>query len=331
MGKETLTLAANKKDKFAVFFLNNKTVFIMIGLIIVAQLITNGLFITEQNLSSVSRQIAVSTVLAIGFTTVLASGGIDLSVGHMLSLLGVIYATLTLQMPMIGAIAITILFALMFGFINGSLSERFKMAPFIVTLATGQIFKGAAYLLTNGQAVAGFGNDVKFLGQGLIGGVFPIAFLFVIVLAIVISVLMTRTKYGRYVIAAGGNAQAASVSGVPVALVRIITYIIVACCAAIGAIVLTGRVGVALPNAGDGMEMDAIAAVIIGGTPLLGGKAKVLGTVFGCIIIGIISNCLNLMGINPFWQWVVKGLIILLAMFIDSRTEVFFNKRRVRI
>lgn len=317
------------KDNMLALLLNYKVVFILIILVIATHILTNGLFLTRDNLLSVARQIAVTTILGIGYTVVLACGGIDLSIGNMVSALGIIYAYTAMRSPIAIAIILTILCGMAFGLTNGFLSERFKMPAFIVTLAMGEVFKGIAYLVNNGQAVAVQNPTMKLIGQGLIGGFFPISYFFVIILTIVFSILMMRTKFGRHVIATGGNMQAARVSGISTVLVRIKSYIILACCAALGAIVLTGRVGVAVPTAGTGMDMDAIAAVIIGGTPLMGGKGNVLGTVFGCFVIGIIGNCLNLMGINPFWQWVAKGLIILSAMFIDSMSEKFFSSRRV--
>lgn len=316
------------KDKAIIFILNNKALFILIVLVIVSQIATKGLFFNFSNISSVSRQIAVSAMLGIGFTIVLAAGGVDLSVGQMLSLVGVVYATLSLIMPIGLAIILAIIFGALCGLFNGAISESFKLPPFIVTLATAQIFKGLAYLLCNGKSIGGLGSSVKFLGQGLIFGMLPISVVIMVVLMVIMAVVLYKTRYGRHVIATGGNAEAASVSGINTKRIRVSSYVVMGMCVALGSIVLTGRVATALPGAGNGMEMDAIAAVVIGGTPMSGGKAKVVGTVFGCLIMGIISNCLNLLDVSSFWQWVAKGIIIILAILMDAQTEAFFNKRR---
>lgn len=316
------------KDKVIIFLLNNKALFILIVLAIVSQIVTKGLFFNFSNVSSVSRQIAVSAILGIGFTIVLAAGGVDLSVGHMLSLVGVVYATLSLIVPIGFAIILAIIFGALCGLFNGTISETFKLPPFIVTLATAQIFKGLAYLLCNGKSIGGLDASVKFLGQGLIFDIIPISVVIMLVLMVIMAVVLYKTRYGRHVIATGGNAEAASVSGINTKRIRISSYVVMGMCVALGSIVLTGRVATALPGAGEGMEMDAIAAVVIGGTPMSGGKAKVVGTVFGCLIMGIISNCLNLLDVSSFWQWVAKGIIIILAILMDAQTEAFFNKRR---
>lgn len=315
------------KDNLVTILLNNKALLILVILMIFSQIVTGGLFFSYHNLSSISRQIAVSAMLGIGFTVVLAAGGVDLSVGHMLSFVGVAYAIFTLHMPLPIAIILAILVGALCGLANGAISEKLKLAPFIVTLAMAQVYRGLASLLCNGKSINGLGAGVKYLGQGLIFGAVPISLIITIVLAAVMALVLYRTRYGRYIIATGGNAEAANVSGINVTLIKISSYVVMGACAAIGSIVLTGRVSMAGPSAGAGMEMDAIAAVVIGGTPMSGGKAKVGGTVFGCLVIGVMNNLLNLTGVSSFWQWVAKGCIIIIAILIDSKTEAFFQKR----
>ena len=316
------------KDKITLFIVNNKALFILCVLIIIAHISTGGMFASYSNISSVMRQIAVSGIVGAGFTAVMAGGGIDLSVGSMVSLVGMIYAYFSLQLPLPLAVIISLIFGILFGWINGAVSERLRLPAFIVTLATAQVFKGAAYLLTDGRVISGLSNQVKFFGQGLLFNSIPVSMLLMFAVAILMALLLYKMKLGRHIIAVGGNAEAAEVSGINVKRTRTVIYVLSGLCAAIGAIVLTGRVGMAACAAGEGMEMDIVAAVVIGGTPMSGGKAKVGGTIFGCLVMGIISNLLNLLGISSFWQWVAKGVIIILAIFLDVQTEGFFNRRR---
>lgn len=321
----------NKKlsNTLTLALLNNKAFLILLVLMVVATISTNGIFFTYFNLSSVVRQIAVSTMIGLGFTVVLASAGVDLSVGHMLSFLGVVYAICSLNMPIWLAIILVIVFGGLCGLLNGAISECIKLPPFIVTLATGQIFKGFAYLLTNGKSINGLSSQVKYFGQGLIFGYIPISIVLALAVCLILCIVMYRTKYGRHVIATGGNQEAALVSGINTQLIKISAYAVMGVCAALGSVVLTGRVSMAAPGAGDGMEMDAIAAVVIGGTPMSGGKAKVGGTVFGCMVIGVMNNLLNLLNVSSFWQWVAKGCIIILAIILDVQTERILKKKKV--
>ena len=309
--------AVRNSDAVIRLLLNNKALLILIVLIIASQILTQGLFLSEANLSSVTRQIVAFTMLGIGFTVVLASGCVDLSVGHMLSFIGVAYAIMSKQLSLPVTILLALVLGALCGLLNGVISEKLKLVPFIVTLATAQVFRGFASLLSDGQTVSGLSAEVKFIGQGLMLGV-PFSFIITIVLTIFVAVLIYRTRFGCYVIATGGNPEAASVSGINISLIKIISFVIMGVFAAVGAIILTGRVSMAQPTAGAGMEMDAIAAVVIGGTPMSGGKARVGGTVFGCLVIGVMNNLLNLMGVSSFWQWVAKGIIIILAKPIRS-------------
>lgn len=324
----------NRKDNIIYFILNNKALLILIVLIIFAQIATRGLFINLSNglsnLSSIARQVATPAILGIGFTIVLAAGGVDLSGGYMVSVIGVLYALMSLQMPVIFAILIAVVFGAFLGVINGTLAVKFKLAPFILTIATGQVFKGVAYLLNNGKPVGNLSDSVKIIGQGLLFGAVPYSFLIMLALTAVMAVIVYRTRYGRHIIATGGNLEASSVSGINTNAIKISAYVVMGIFAAIGAVVLTGRTANASPASGDGMEMDAIAAVVIGGTPMSGGKANVVGTIFGSFIMGIISNVLNLMNIGSFWQWCAKGIIIILAILLDAQSEKFFNKQRIK-
>lgn len=321
------TINKSKKDN-SLFLLNNKALFILIVLAIIAQILTGGKFFIYSNLSSVFRQIAVTTILGIGVTVILASGEVDLSIGQMMNMIGILYGVFSLNMPIFLAIILALTIGALCGLLNGTIAHTFKVSPFILTLALAMVYKGFAYILCNGKSISGLGASVKYIGQGILFNIIPISVIITLALMLAVAIMLNRTKFGRHILATGGNGEASRVSGINIKRIRIAAYVIMGLCAALGSMVLTGRVSTALPNAGDGMEMDAIAAVVIGGTPMAGGKAKVIGTVFGCMIIGVISNTLNLMGVSSFWQWIAKGSIIVIAIILDSQTEAYLNKKR---
>lgn len=311
------------------FVLNNKALMILVVLMVVAQIASHGLFLTYANLSSVSRQVAVSMLLGFGFTVVLASGGLDLSVGNMLSCIGVLYAFYTKAMPLPLALAAALLSGAVLGAFNGVIAVKLRLTPFIVTLATAQIFKSIAYLLTDGKSVTGMSEAVRYIGQGLIFDAIPLSILIAVIMCLIMCVVMYRTGYGRHIIATGGNEEASRVSGIDVDKIKVSAYVVMGLFAAMGGIVLTGRVSMAAPGAGEGMEMDAVAAVVIGGTPLSGGRGKMGGTIFGCLVMGVMNNLLNLIGVSSFWQWFAKGCIIIIAIFLDAQTENFLKRRQI--
>jgi len=315
-------------DRLVNFILKNKALFLMLIFGIFSQIVTKGMFMAFGNLMSISRQIAVSTIISVGFTVILASGQMDLSIGSMMSMIGICYGYISHTVPFPLAVVLTLLIGAAAGFTNGFLIRFFKLPAFVLTLAMSQVFKGLAYLFCDGKSVGGLSSTVKFVGQGLLWKAIPIPAIVMIVVVIIFAVIINRTAFGRSLIATGGNAEAASVSGINVTRIKIMAFVLSGVCVAVGSIVLTGRVATALPNAGDGSEMDAIAAVVIGGTSIHGGRANVVGTLFGVVLIGVIGNTLNLLNVSPFWQWVSKGLIIIIAIMLDSFTESFFNKMR---
>jgi ribose transport system permease protein len=260
---------------------------------------------------------------------VLSTGMIDLSVGFMLSFCGIVYSEISQRFGVAIAVPVTLLAGFASGLFNGLLSIKLKLIPFILTLGTAQIFRGMAYLLCNGISENVTNPTMKFIGQGIVFGFLPMTLIIFGTLAILTGIMTYRTKFGRHVIATGGNIEAARVSGVDTDKTKIIAFIFMGFASSVAAVVLIGRVAIAMPNSGQGMEMDAIAATIIGGTSLSGGKANVLGAIFGGLMLSIISNLLNLAGVSSFWQWFTKGAIIVIAIFLDSITERFFQKRQI--
>ena len=294
----------------------------VIALIILMAVITiiNSNFLTANNLLNLLLQVTSNALIAFGMTFVILTGGIDLSVGSILALSSALTAGLLGSgMPVTLAILISLIMGCILGMMNGLLISYGKLAPFIVTLATMTIFRGATLVYTNGNPITKGLSDTflfQFLGQGYIVGIpFPVIIMFIVF--IVLYVLLHKTAFGKSVYAIGGNEKAAYISGVKINKVKIIIYSISGIMASISGLIITSRLSSAQPTAGASYEMDAIAAVVLGGTSLSGGKGRILGTLIGALIIGVLNNGLNIIGVSAFWQQVVKGVVILIAVLID--------------
>lgn len=294
----------------------------VIALIILMAVITiiNSNFLTANNLLNLLLQVTSNALIAFGMTFVILTGGIDLSVGSILALSSALTAGLLGSgMPVTLAILISLILGCILGMMNGLLISYGELAPFIVTLATMTIFRGATLVYTNGNPITKGLSDTflfQFLGQGYIVGIpFPVIIMFIVF--IVLYVLLHKTAFGKSVYAIGGNEKAAYISGVKLNKVKIIIYSISGIMASISGLIITSRLSSAQPTAGASYEMDAIAAVVLGGTSLSGGKGRILGTLIGALIIGVLNNGLNIIGVSAFWQQVVKGVVILIAVLID--------------
>ena len=294
----------------------------VVALVILMAVITiiNSNFLTANNLLNLLLQVTSNALIAFGMTFVILTGGIDLSVGSILALSSALTAGLLGSgMPVTLAILISLILGCILGMINGLLISYGKLAPFIVTLATMTIFRGATLVYTNGNPITKGLSDTflfQFLGQGYIVGIpFPVIIMFIVF--IVLYVLLHKTAFGKSVYAIGGNEKAAYISGVKLNKVKIIIYSISGIMASISGLIITSRLSSAQPTAGASYEMDAIAAVVLGGTSLSGGKGRILGTLIGALIIGVLNNGLNIIGVSAFWQQVVKGVVILIAVLID--------------
>ena len=294
----------------------------VIALIILMAVITiiNSNFLTANNLLNLLLQVTSNALIAFGMTFVILTGGIDLSVGSILALSSALTAGLLGSgMPVTSAILISLILGCILGMMNGLLISYGKLAPFIVTLATMTIFRGATLVYTNGNPITKGLSDTflfQFLGQGYIVGIpFPVIIMFIVF--IVLYVLLHKTAFGKSVYAIGGNEKAAYISGVKLNKVKIIIYSISGIMASISGLIITSRLSSAQPTAGASYEMDAIAAVVLGGTSLSGGKGRILGTLIGALIIGVLNNGLNIIGVSAFWKQVVKGVVILIAVLID--------------
>lgn len=314
-------------DSAVSFLMGNKALIILVILCFVMSVIEPN-FLSSRNLINVVRQVCASAVLGIGYTLVIGSGNFDLSIGCQLGLSGIIMAMLSKTMPLPLALLIGIIFGSCLGMLNASLINIFDLPPFIVTLATSSVFKGASYIITKMVPVSNLPEQFIFLGQGYWLGL-PVPIYIMVTVGIVMFVLMNRTRFGRHAISIGGNAEAARVCGVNVKRVRLGVYATMGVCAAIAGIILTGRAASAQVAAGQGMEMDTIAAVVIGGTSMKGGNGNIVGTVIGCLLVGVVVNGLNLTGIDPNWQVIAKGLLILIAIVLDVTSSKFIARRKI--
>lgn len=286
-------------------------------------------FFTTNNLINVLRQVAVNICIATGMTLVVLTAGIDLSVGSILALCGAVAAGLLkfgivfagadlfIGFTVLGVILAAVIIGMAIGSFNGLVITRFSVPPFVATLAMLTIARGATMLYTGGHPISNLGPDFSFIGAGSLLSI-PVPVWIALVVVLLASFVTQRTRLGRYIYAIGGNETAARFSGINITRVKIIVYGIAGALAAVGGIIVTSRLDSAQPNAGINYELDAIAAVVIGGTSLSGGRGTVWGTVIGAMIIGVLNNGLVLLNVSPFWQQVVKGSVILLAVIIDK-------------
>ena len=298
--------------------------FALVLLVVVLSFLSDR-FLTTSNIINVLRQISINAIIAFGMTVVIIGRGIDLSVGSLLAFVGVFSASLAVGGTGGGeggglAVPLVILAGLgvgvLLGLANGAFVAYAGIAPFIVTLAGLTIFRGMALAWTDGRPVSGLPEVFSTLGYGTFLGI-PMPIWIMLAFLLVTHVLLQYTALGRSVYAIGGNEEAARLSGIPVRRVLLFTYAYTGFASALAALVLTGRLNSAQPTAGTMFELDAIAAVVVGGTSLFGGRGGVFGTLIGALIIGVINNGMNLLNIESFFQQIVKGGVILLALLID--------------
>lgn len=296
-------------------------VLILIVIFVVMSVARPDTFKTEDNLFNLLKQISLISIIAIGQTFVLATGGIDLSVGYSLGLAGIVMTKLfTLGINSWTAIILGLLTSVLIGFINGLIITTFNLPPFIVTLGMANVARGLTYIITKGFPIALENEFVWNLGNGYWGPV-PIMAVVMIVLVIISAYLLDRTRFGTRVIAIGGNETAAMLSGINVKKYKTMVYTLTGLLAGIAGVIMVGRLNAGNPNAGLNFDTDSIAAAVVGGTSMAGGDATMVGTLLGALLLGVIKNALVLLNVNMYWQTVVVGGIIIVVCIFDSYTR----------
>lgn len=315
------------------FVLRARAFFVLVLLVILFSAMAPS-FLTANNLSILSKHVAISAILAIGTTFVILTGGIDLSVGSVAGLAGMVTGYLLTQGIAMGgavhfpSVAVAILAAvavsLAVGLVNGWLVARTGVAPFIATLGTLYIARGAAMLISSGRTfpnlagVAARGNTgFPALGQGFVLGL-PLPVWMMLALFAIAAVVAAKTPFGRHVYAVGGNERAARLAGIRVSRVKLAVYLISSLCAALVGLIIASQLEAAHPATGESFELNAIAAVVLGGTSLMGGRGSIVGSLIGAFVIGVLSDGLVMLGVSEFWQMVIKGLVIVAAVAIDQ-------------
>jgi len=301
-------------------FMRHPAVFPLLGFIVlfVLMVFLSDSFFTVNNLTNVARQVSINAIIAVGMTCAILTGGIDLSVGSVMALSGTVAAGLMItNIPMPLAMLAGLLIGGMFGAINGACVAYARMPPIIVTLASMSVARGLALIYTGGYPVSGLPDPFAFFGRGEVMGI-QVPILVMAGLYIIAYAMLNHMSFGRYVYAIGGNEEAARLSGIRISRYKLLVYVISGLTAALAGLVLTSRLMSGQPNSGEGFELDAIAAVVLGGTAITGGKGAIIGTLVGAMMLGILNNGLNLMGVSPYVQNVIKGGIILVAIYISS-------------
>lgn len=320
----------NLKLRFINALKINMSAFIAFVMVfIIASLVSNK-FLTFSNQMIILRTIAATALSAFGMSFVLLTGGIDLSIGSFMSLAGCLTTILIswYSIPTILAVPMALAVGLLFGAANGLIITKMHMPPFIVTLATMNIMRGISYTITGGKPVSVTADSLfEKIGAGFVGRV-PIAAIYVVIAFIILWMVLNRTKFGHHVYAVGGNLNAARYSGINTDRTIFLAYVLTGVLSAFGGIILVSRLNSGQPTIGEGAELDAIAACIVGGMSLNGGAGTLTGSLVGAVLMGVIGNMLNLVGVNSFVQLIIKGIIIIFSVYINTIRSMAKKNRR---
>ncbi|MDQ6826369.1 MAG: ABC transporter permease [Candidatus Eremiobacteraeota bacterium] len=304
----------------------------LILIVIAVNVFTHGYFLGPRNLITVLRQITYNAILGVGQTFVIITAGIDLSIGSLVSLTGVVMAILANALHLSGfsLIAVTLVGGIfvgaLAGYINALPVVKLNLPPFITTLAMMLMARGLSYKISHGRPVGLNSDAFSNIGIGYIVNTIPISVIWMALIVFVFSVLLTRMRFGRYVFAIGGNEEASRLAGINVARIKTLVYVISGVCAAVTGFLLMSRFSSGSPQTGTGYELQAIAAVVVGGTSLMGGRGSIVGTFFGALLIGILNNVMNLMGIESYTQEIVLGAVILVAVILDELRKRYLRR-----
>lgn len=301
--------------------LKNYGIIIAFVLICIILSVMSPVFFTLTNLTNVMRQTSIYGIMAVGMTFIILTGGIDLSIGSILAIAGAVCAGMLKEgnsFPVV--ILATLAVGIGCGLINGLFITVGKITPFVATLGMMSIARGFTLIYTKGYPISGFSPEFRFIGGGYFWG-WPVPIIIFLIVAVVAYIVLTQTRLGRYTYAIGGNEETVKLSGINSGFYKTLVYVIAGASAALSALILTSRLNSAEPIAGLGYELDVIAAVVIGGTSLNGGRGSLWGTFIGALMIGVINNGMNLLDISSYFQLVVKGLIIIGAVLLDRLRE----------
>ncbi|MGI6152991.1 MAG: ABC transporter permease [Christensenellaceae bacterium] len=296
--------------------------FIILGVMVVVMAFANSNFMSVANWQNIMRQMSVNGLLAIGVTFIILTGGIDLSIGSIVGFAGIMTALVAQnhELPLIVPLLVGCACGAGLGAVNGLLVGFLRIPAFITTLGMVSIARGLTFIMCDARPVAKLMPAFLEIGKGNVGGI-PIPMIILIVCFVIASIVLYKMRYGRYIYAIGGNREAAITSGLKVRVLEMSTYLIAGLMAGLAAIVYTSRVTSGLPQAGEGYELDAIAASVIGGVSLSGGEGKLWGTLIGAVILAVIQNALDIMVVSSYYQLIIKGALIVGAVYIDRLTK----------
>lgn len=320
---QTDTVETKKKKRSSKDFMGKLGPLLALIVLVILVTVVNPGFISPNNLLNLLRQVSTNALIAFGMTFVIITGGIDLSVGSTLALSSALMAgAIASGLDPILAMVLSLFAGTAFGAVNGLLITKGKMAPFIATLATMTIYRGLTLVYTNGNPITGIGDSFifKFVGRGYLFGI-PFPVVLMIISFILLYILLHKMTFGRKTFAIGGNEKAAFIAGIKNDRIKTGIYAISGLMASLAGIIITSRLDSAQPTAGTSYEMDAIASVVLGGTSLSGGRGRLVGTLIGALIIGTLNNGMNLLGISSFYQQVVKGIVIIIAVLLDRKNK----------
>lgn len=298
-------------------FMSEYAIIVIFFVMFIAMSIFAPNFLTTSNMTNVLRQVSINGICAVGMTFVMLTGGIDLSVGSILGVSGVLTAIMMLNgvNPVIASL-VSLVLGTVIGYLTGQLISHIQIPPMIATMGTMTSLRGVAYLITGGTPIFGFNESYAVLGQGYWGFI-PIPVIILVITFAIGIFFLTKTRISRYIYGVGGNEEVARLSGINVHKIKAIAYAVSGFCAALAGLVMLGRVNSGQPRAGEAYEMDVITAVVLGGVSLSGGAGKLSHVIFGVLIMGVLTNGMTMMAIDDYWQRVVKGIVLLLAVGFD--------------
>ncbi len=290
---------------------------ILVGIIVH---ITTGNFFTAYNISTLTRAASFIIIVGFGQTIVLLTGGIDLSVATIGSVCGMASAIFMVNYNMNPYLAIILasMIGIGLGGVNGFFISYFKMTPFIVTLATMQIYKGIVYVITKGMPITGMPEAAEKLANGVIGGILPNIVIIMVMICVILTVMLKKTKFGRYIYALGGNRNCAKIVGIPTERIEMLVYCLSGLLSAIAGVLMACRLASFQASIGESWQMDSITAAVLGGTSMAGGIGSVVGTIIGGLLSCVISTCITLLRISSYWETIVTGAVVLVAVLIDA-------------